>query len=61
MLTKVKDLILDQDQFCYNPEWAIGFKKNKTFNTYPGAISSIFLGIGFLLLWMLNFWQMFTY
>ena len=38
MIVKLKDFILNQDQFCYNPEWAIGFNKNKTFNTLPGGV-----------------------
>ena len=38
MLAQALDFIRNQDQFSYSPEWAIGFKKNKTFNTLPGGI-----------------------
>ena len=51
MLEKTTDFIKDQDQFSYSPEWAIGFKKNKTFNTIPGGIWSILLSIGLILIW----------
>ena len=54
LLSKIEDLISDLDLFGYRPEWWIGFNKNKTFDTVPGGISSICLGLRFFFIWSQN-------
>ena len=60
-MKKIKDKVLDQDIFGYNPENELVFNRSTSFNTFPGAVFSIFLSALFLLLWYQQFFSMFTF
>ena len=61
MLAFIVNKISDLDQFAYDPEKALVYKKNKQFPTFPGGCLSIFLGFAFGGFWYWQLFQMFNF